>query len=79
MQVRLTEDQLQRLRAQSVQQHIPVAELIRRAVDKYLEERPSDDPIELRKRAVATSGRFRSTVTDVSIRHDDYLEEAYMD
>jgi hypothetical protein len=30
-----------------------------------------------RKRAIAAAGRFRSGVTDLSTRHDEYLEEAY--
>ena len=30
-----------------------------------------------RKRAIAAAGRFRSDVTDLSTRHDEYLEEAY--
>lgn len=77
MQVRLTEDQLQRLRARSKQQHISVAELIRRAVDKYLEEQIASDPTELRKRALRAIGCGNSGLSDVSERHDDYLVEAY--
>jgi hypothetical protein len=32
---------------------------------------------ELRRRATAAAGRFRSGVTDLSLNHDRYLEEAY--
>lgn len=75
-QIQLTEDQAQRLRTRSKQQHIPVAELVRRAVDKSFEEQLSSDPIELRKRALTAVGCGKSGLSDVSERHDDYLFEA---
>ncbi|HUW08408.1 MAG TPA: hypothetical protein VM537_01705, partial [Anaerolineae bacterium] len=36
-----------------------------------------DDDAEMRRRAIAAGGRFRSGVTDVSSNHDRYLAEAY--
>ena len=32
---------------------------------------------ELRRRAAAAAGRFRSSLSDLSSNHDNYLEEAY--
>ena len=34
---------------------------------------------ELRRRAAAAAGRFRSGLTDLSSNHDKYLEEAYLE
>ena len=35
------------------------------------------DPDERRRRALAAAGRFRSGISDISINHDKYLEDAY--
>jgi hypothetical protein len=76
-QIQLTDEQSRRLKAQAAEQRVSVAELIRRAVDRSLAEKALPDQTELRKRALAASGRFRSGTSDVSIRHDDYLAEIY--
>lgn len=76
-QIQLTEDQARRLKTQAATQHISVAELVRRAVDKSLTEQQAPDPVELRRRALAASGCGHSGLGDVSERHDDYLVEAY--
>jgi hypothetical protein len=46
-----------------------ISELVRKAVDHDFAER--------RKRALRVLGRFSSRLSDVSIRHDDYLAEAF--
>jgi hypothetical protein len=35
------------------------------------------DPAERRRRAIAAAGRFCSDVSDISLNHDKYLEDAY--
>jgi hypothetical protein len=46
---------------------------------EFREEIPSDfiDQDERRRRALAAAGRFRSGISDISINHDKYLEDAY--
>ena len=41
-------------------------------------ERPNDRE-EIKRRAIAAIGRFRSDVTDLAREHDRYLEEAFGD
>jgi hypothetical protein len=36
-----------------------------------------DDREEIKRRAIAAIGRFRSDVTDLAREHDRYLEEAF--
>lgn len=53
---------------------------VREKAEEYKKELPTDiiDPAELRKRAIAAAGRFRSDISDLSKNHDQYLEESYM-
>ena len=46
---------------------------------EYKRKIPADliDPEEKRKRAIAASGRFRSDISDISLKHDEHLEEIY--
>ena len=54
-----------------------MAELIRRAVDDGL-ARYGDTVSQAKKeRALAVVGRYRSGLTDVAEKHDEYLAEAY--
>ena len=76
-QIQLTDEQSRRLKVRAAEERVSVAELVRRAVDRSLTEQPTADPVELRERALAASGRFRSCTSDVSVRHDDYLAEIY--
>jgi len=41
------------------------------------EEHESEDREDLKRRALAAIGRFRSDVTDLGVEHDRYLEEAF--
>ena len=75
-QLQLTEAQVRALKHRAAEEGVSVAELVRRAVDKSLQEVMSD-PDELRKRALSAAGRFRSGEDDALLRHDDYLAEAY--
>jgi predicted DNA-binding protein len=69
----LTEAQKRRLNDLARRRGISMAELIRQAVERILE-----DEDERWRRASSVVGRFRSGSSDISTRHDDYLaEEAF--
>lgn len=79
-QIQLTEKQVKTLKAMARRQRVSMAELIRRGIDRYIQtEEPIPSDEERRRRAIALVGRFPSGVSDVSINHDKYLEDAYMD
>jgi hypothetical protein len=72
-QIQLTEDQAQSLRKLAHRYQLSVAELIRRGVDQVLTSGLSGEVDQKKRKAVAAAGRFRSSHSDVSIRHDYYL------
>ncbi|MHB9026037.1 MAG: ribbon-helix-helix protein, CopG family [Armatimonadota bacterium] len=76
-QIQLTEKQARKLRSISERQGVSRAELIRRAVDRAIASEGLPDQEEIRERARMVVGKYTDTATDVSIRHDDYLAEAY--
>jgi len=76
-QIQLTEEQSARLKAAAARRGVSVAELIRQSVEALLSRSDERSPEELRRRAAQAAGRHRSGVRDVSVRHDDYLNEAY--
>ena len=76
-QVQLTEAQAHVLKELAHQEKVSVAELTRRALDYWLQNRHGMPDAEAKRRALAVVGRFRSDSTDVSERHDSYLAEAY--
>ena len=74
-QVQLTDDQLRRLRELAERQGRTVAEVIRESVDHYLVRARRDDD-EVRARALAIAGKFRSGTGDIAENHDEYLAQA---
>ena len=56
---------------------VSLAELIRQSIDGLLAAQPGFDRSARKRRALAVVGMFRSDVTDLSARHDEYLAEAY--
>ncbi|GIW27739.1 MAG: hypothetical protein KatS3mg070_1102 [Meiothermus sp.] len=75
-QVQLGEAQWQQLREMAQREGISVAEAVRRAVDRMLEEK--QQAYRWRKeQALGVVGRFASGLQDVSKNHDRYLEEAF--
>jgi hypothetical protein len=76
-QVQLTKNQIESLRRLSAATGRSVADLVRQGVDQYLAARTQPDLEERRKRALRALGKFSSGVSDVSIRHDHYLAEAF--
>jgi hypothetical protein len=76
-QVQLTERQLSALRRASATTGKSIADLIRQGVDQYLAARIEPDTEERLRRAISIAGRFSSGTTDVSLRHDKHLAEAF--
>jgi|WetSurMetagenome_2_1015567.scaffolds.fasta_scaffold10847_4 hypothetical protein len=77
-QIQLTEQESEALKREARRTGLSVAELIRQSVDRFLEQvnGPAQSPSRLD--ALKVIGMFHSDATDVSIRHDDYLVEAYL-
>ena len=76
-QVQLTENQITSLRRLSAATGRSVADLVRQGVDQYLAAKSQPDLEERKKRLLGALGKFSSGVSDVSIRHDHYLAEAF--
>ncbi len=75
-QIQLTEKQAQSLKATAAKRGVSMAGLIRQSIDQLLERTGEPTAKELRRKAAAAAGRFRSGHRDISIRHDDYLADA---
>jgi hypothetical protein len=76
-QIQLPEEQVASLKILAAQQHTSMAELIRRAIDMFTASTDAVSLQEHRQRALAAAGKFRSGHGDLSVKHDDYLAEAY--
>ncbi len=77
MQIQLEEAHYHLLKELAARQRTSVAELIRQAVDRFLETSGIITQEERRRRASAIIGMFRSGKSDISVRHDEYLDEVY--
>ena len=76
-QIQLPEQQVALLKRLAVQQHVSMAELIRRAVDLLTLSPDAANVKERKERAIAAAGRFHSGRGDLAARHDEYLAEAF--
>jgi Spy/CpxP family protein refolding chaperone len=79
MQIELSEEQAQALKKIADRKGKTVPELIVSSVDAMLTFEAPPDPEDLKRRALAVSGRFRSGLRDLSTEHDRYLEKAFGD
>jgi hypothetical protein len=77
-QIQFTEEQHRRLRAQAQLEGVSIAEIVRRCVDRFI-DRETPDRSEMYAGAAALIGRFEDpeSASDLSTRHDEYLDEAY--
>mgnify|MGYP006294779831 CR=1 FL=1 len=73
-QISLTEDQMRRLRAEAKRRRVPIAEVLRDAVDRLL---PDISQVRQARftRLMAAGGTCRSGTGDASTRHDEILGE----
>ena len=76
-QVQLTEAQVRQLRELAIERGSSVADLVRHSVDLFVRSVGLVEDEELRRRALAAVGRFRSGQSDLATEHDRYLPEAY--
>lgn len=76
-QIQLPESQVALLKQLAVQQHVSMAELIRKAIDLFTASPEAGGLPETRLRALAAAGKFRSGRGDIAEHHDDYLAEAF--
>ena len=76
-QIRFTPLQAEQLKAMAARRGVSQAELIRESIDNMLAGAVLPSSKDLRRKAAAAAGRFRSALGDVSVRHDDYLSDAF--
>jgi hypothetical protein len=76
-QIQLPEGQVSALKHLALQQHVSMAELIRRAIDLFTASPETGNLQERQQRALAAAGRFHSGQNDIASKHDDYLAEAF--
>jgi predicted DNA-binding protein len=75
-QIRLTEAQYFKLKSLSASRNTSMAELIRQAVDAFLNTSPDIDRDEQKRQAIAAAGQFHSGLGDLATEHDRYLNGA---
>ncbi|OGD19735.1 MAG: CopG family transcriptional regulator [Candidatus Aminicenantes bacterium RBG_13_59_9] len=76
-QIQLTESQARALKKLAAERGVSMAELIRQGADALLRSKPLRDDEEMRKRALALAGKYRSGKRDISKDHDRYLAEEF--
>jgi hypothetical protein len=76
-QVQFTEGQQEALHRLAAATGRSVADLVRESVEQMLRGRPQQSRKERMTEALAAMGRYRSGRSDVSEKHDEYLDEAY--
>jgi hypothetical protein len=74
-QISLTDAQMQRLRSEARRRGVPIAAVVRDAVDRMVPGGATDHD-EAFSHALATAGRFDSVTGDVAARHDEIAGEA---
>jgi hypothetical protein len=77
VEVELTDEQTRSLNKIADEQGIPVAEIIQKSIDLYVQEQGMIGTPEQRRRALAVVGKYRSGLSDVIAKHDDYLADIY--
>lgn len=77
-QIQLTEAQMRRLRAAARENGVSLAEMVRRLIDRGIEQELPDRRAAY-LRAMGSVGRFRDRAgaRDVAGRHDEYLDGAF--
>jgi len=74
-QIQLTEEQVRKVKKIAASRGVPMAEIIRDAVEVTIRSGTALE--EKRKRSLEIIGKFRSGKKDVSKKHDIYLAEAF--
>lgn len=74
-QISLTDEQMRRLRAEARRRRVPIAQVVREAVDRAVPEDPGERGARFR-RALSAAGRFDSGTGDLATRHDEIAGES---
>ncbi len=69
-QISLTAEQMRRLRAKARRRRVPIAQVVREAVDRAVPSDPGERDERFR-RALSAVGRFESGTGDLAARHDE--------
>jgi hypothetical protein len=75
-QIQLTDELATHIKAAAAREHVSMAEMIRRAVARFLETASASGTDDRYARALAAAGRFRSGRRNLSMRHDAEFAEA---
>jgi len=75
--IELTDEQNRLLEEIAVHEGKSVSELVRAGVDELLRNERAHLRDDLKQRAAALSGRYRSGLPDLSTEHDRYLDDAF--
>lgn len=73
-QISLTDEQMRRLRAEARRRRLPIAAIVREAVDSVLPADPGYRQARF-ERLLAVVGRFHSGTGDLAARHDEIAGE----
>jgi predicted DNA-binding protein len=76
-QIQLTEEQARKVKRIAAHRGVPMAEVIRDAVEEAIRSNRYGVRKDKRQRAVEILGKFRSGKRDVSKKHDAYLSGAF--
>jgi len=76
-QIQLTPKQAEEIKVIAAERRQSMAEVIRESIDAMIESKKRPDRAERLRRALSFAGKFSAQVTDVSVRHDDYLSEDF--
>ena len=75
-QIQLTDEQARALREIAAAEGRSMAEVVRDAVSLLLRGRHRVDREALKRRSLASLGRFRSGIPDLAAEHDRHLDDA---
>ena len=76
-QIQLTEEQSRRVKTVAQEENVSMAQVIRDAIDAWLEQRSKPRAADRWERSLSLVGKFRSGLSDIAENHDAYLAEAY--
>lgn len=74
-QIQLTQQQAAAIKNLAKKKHVSMAEIIRHSVDSMVKTGSIDE--ERRTKAIEAAGKFHSGVSDIAVKHDKYLAEAF--
>lgn len=77
LQIELSDEQVQSLERIAARKGQSISEVVLASVTALLMVEPVADREELKRRALAISGRFNSGLRDLATEHDRYLEEDF--